>query len=53
MLYCSYFAYYNGNLDKIFRGTDPDKNICGEGTTIDYPYIYFVDPLSFSTSKRL
>lgn len=53
MLYCSYFAYYNGNLTKIFRGTDIDKNICGEGVTFEYPYIYFVDPLSFATSKRV
>jgi len=29
MLYCSYYAYTFGSDTNIFRGTDPDNNICG------------------------
>ena len=53
MLYCSYYAYTQGNLDNIFRGTDPDQNICGVGGTKDYPYLYFTDPINFNTTKRV
>lgn len=52
MVYCSYYAYSFGNISTIFRGTDPDKNICGEGLTKDYPYLYFANPLTLTISKR-
>lgn len=53
MAYCSYYAYYNGNISTIFRGTDPDQVICGQGIAVDYPYLYFTNLQSFSLSNRV
>lgn len=53
MVYCSVFAYTSGNPFLLFRGTDPDKRICGVDPVASYPYVYFTNPLSLSTSDRV
>ena len=50
MVYCSYYAYYEGNPSMVFRGTDLSGNICGKGTTANYRYLYFTNPASFNSS---
>lgn len=53
MVYCSIYGYTKGNPDLIYRGTDIDKNICGIGATINHPYLYFYNPTTINTSKRV
>jgi hypothetical protein len=53
MVYCSIYAYTKGNPDLIYRGTDVDNNICGVGNTAAYPYLYFTNPASLDSTKRV
>lgn len=53
MIYCSYYAYTFGDHNNIFRGTDPDRNVCGLAPLQDFKYVYFTNPTSLSTSLRV
>lgn len=53
MVYCSIYGYTKGNPDLIYRGTDINNNICGIGATEAFPYLYFTDPISLDTDKRV
>lgn len=53
MVYCSIYAYTKGNPNIIYRGTDIDNNICGEGVHNNHPYLYFTYPIGLDTSKRV
>jgi len=52
MGYLTYFGYFNGNVNSIFRGVDQNGNICGVSTnTINLPYVYFYNPASSISSR--
>lgn len=53
MVYCSIYAYTKGNPNLIYRGTDPNGNVCGIGATAEYPFVYFTDPASLTAAKRV
>ena len=53
MLYCSYYAYTFGDHNNIFRGTDPDRRVCGLAPLQDYKYVYFMNPILMNTNNRL
>ena len=52
MIYCTFNAYLNGNIDNVYRAID-GTNICGEpgGTAQDFPYMYFVNILDLNNRR--
>lgn len=49
MVAMAIYGYSAGNLDKIFRGT-AENQVCGLDATALYPYMYFYNPLPYSTA---
>lgn len=47
MGYCAIQGYAYGNVDKIWRATDSNGNVCGQsdGVASAFPYAYFYNPI--------
>jgi hypothetical protein len=51
MFYCAIQGYANGNTSNIFRTTNLNGDVCGEGAAKDFPFTYFYQPIT-STNFR-
>lgn len=46
MIYLGAYGYAQGNVSNIFRGVDQNGRVCGEGTQVNFPYLYLTNPLN-------
>jgi hypothetical protein len=51
MIYCSVHGYIYGNPSNILRSVASNQVVCGQGDTLDYPYLYFFNPFASSNNR--